>query len=566
MDLGEASICPLDPRQVWDRFRPLGWLNGETPEPVDASLFTGLSQSLPFCDMASRMQTFARWRSGLSLWVLLTLLSPWCSGVTLNEAHAPILTLFPEADQVGPVEGTPPLASLKQGDRLVGYALLTDQITPIPAYSGKPIATLVVFDVAGKIRGVRVLAHQEPILVVGVSDEDLARYTGQYADLFIADDVRVGGSPAPGRPVIDGITGATITTMVINSAVVRSLHQVIQARGLLTAAHQDALRAQSQEPLWSLHWRERTLQIAGISAGLLLLLLILLFQDWLARRPNLLNPLRTLFLVYTLVFIGGYALGQLSIVNVLTFTSAITSGFSWESFLVDPVLFLLWSFVAMTLLLWGRGVYCGWLCPFGALQELAYRFARQIRLPSIEPPSMLHERLLALKYLILLGLFGISLQSLRAAELLAEVEPFKTVFTLRFHQEWPFVAYALGLLAVGLFVRKFFCRYLCPLGAALTFPSRFRIFEWLRRRRECGQPCQLCAVECEVQAIRPTGEINDRECHYCLDCQVTYWNDHKCPPLVDKRKKRELRTKLQGIAQTTHPSRPPERPTKHPLR
>jgi polyferredoxin len=46
-------------------------------------------------------------------------------------------------------------------------------------------------------------------------------------------------------------------------------------------------------------------------------------------------------------------------------------------------------------------------------------------------------------------------------------------------------------------------------------------------------------VECEVQAIRPTGEIVINECHHCLDCQVTYYNDHKCPPLVEKRKRRE---------------------------
>jgi NosR/NirI family nitrous oxide reductase transcriptional regulator len=150
-----------------------------------------------------------------------------------------------------------------------------------------------------------------------------------------------------------------------------------------------------------------------------------------------------------------------------------------------------------------------------------------------------HQRLWAIKYLILLALFGISLQSLVYAERFAEVEPFKTAITLRFMREWGFVLYALGLLVVGLFVRKFYCRYLCPLGAALTYPARFRIFDWLRRRKECGRPCQICAEECEVQAIRPTGEINANECHYCLDCQVTYFNDRKCPPVVEKRRKRE---------------------------
>ncbi len=95
------------------------------------------------------------------------------------------------------------------------------------------------------------------------------------------------------------------------------------------------------------------------------------------------------------------------------------------------------------------------------------------------------------------------------------------------------------LILVSAINRKFYCKYLCPLGAALTIPGKFRIFDWLRRHRECGRPCQVCAVECEVQAIRKNGEINANECHYCLDCQVTYWNDRKCPPEVERRKRRE---------------------------
>ena len=65
--------------------------------------------------------------------------------------------------------------------------------------------------------------------------------------------------------------------------------------------------------------------------------------------------------------------------------------------------------------------------------------------------------------------------------MLAEVEPFKTAIILKFVRDWPFVIYALALLAAGLFVERFFCRYLCPLGAALAIPGRMRMFEWLKR-------------------------------------------------------------------------------------
>ena len=156
-------------------------------------------------------------------------------------------------------------------------------------------------------------------------------------------------------------------------------------------------------------------------------------------------------------------------------------------------------------------------------------------------PALVHERLLAIKYVILLALFGLFLQSMPDAVRFAEVEPFKTAITLRFQREWPFVAYALALILVSTFNSKFLYKYLCPLGAALTIPSHFRIFDWLRRHKECGGPCQICAVECPSQAIRPTGEINANECHHCLDCQVTYWNAYKCPPVVERRKRFERR-------------------------
>src|SRR5262249_30208471 len=139
---------------------------------------------------------------------------------------------------------------------------------------------------------------------------------------------------------------------------------------------------------------------------------------------------------------------------------------------------------------------------------------------------------------------AISLHEIATAERFAEVEPFKTAVLLRFQREWPLVLYAAGLLGASLFVERFFCRYLCPLGAALAIPGRMRLFEWLKRRKQCGLECQLCAKRCTVQAIHPLGHINPNECIYCMQCQVIYWDDTTCPPLVMKKtgrgKKRPL--------------------------
>ncbi len=469
-------------------------------------------------------------------------------------------TLFPGADAVGALSGTPPAAPVSAGGRLLGYALLTDQVTPIPAYSGKPVSVLVGVDTAGVIRGAEILHHEEPILVVGVTDAALARFTGQYAGHAYTREFSFAADPPPDTVRLDGISGATITMMVLNASILRAVKAVADPRGLPLAPGAEAqvaaltaamaapaapaaaalsTAAPDGDPIWKQLWHERTGRLWVLGVGLVVLTAVLFLQDWLTRHRRFISRFRTVFLVWTLVFIGGYGLAQLSVVNVLTFVHAVVRDFRWETFLIEPLIFVLWSYVAVSVLLWGRGVFCGWLCPFGALQELTNKAAQRLGVRQLPLPALVHERLVAVKYVILLALFGLSLQSLSEAVRYAEVEPFKTVFTLRFDRPWPFVAYAGALIAISAVNGKLFCKYLCPLGAALSIPTHFRIFDWLRRRKECGRPCQTCATECPSQAIRPTGEIDASECHHCLDCQVTFWDAHKCPPLVERRRKAE---------------------------
>lgn len=301
-----------------------------------------------------------------------------------------------------------------------------------------------------------------------------------------------------------------------------------------------------EEPLWMKIWRDNVVKIGVTIAALGGLTLIFFFQNFLVRRPTVYTWVRRSYLVFILVWLGWYANAQLSVVNVLTFANSLLTGFSWEYFLSAPLIFVLWASIAAGLLFWGRGPFCGWLCPFGALQELLNNVAQALKVPQYRVPWGLHERLWPIKYIIFLGLFGMSLYSTAFAEQLAEVEPFKTSIVLKFAREWPFVVYALTLLAAGLFVERFFCRYICPLGAALAIPGRVRMFEWLRRWPECGSPCQRCANECPVQAIHPEGHINVNECIYCMHCQELYFDDHRCPHMIQVRLKREKRQALSS--------------------
>ena len=462
--------------------------------------------------------------------------------------------VFPTAQKIIPLNDKTPAYSVRSERGQLGYAFTTGELAPISAYSGKPINTLVGLGEDGLIKGISILHHEEPILVIGISDSDLSAFVDQFIGKKTTDRIRVGARGREGYVGIDGITGATITTMVLTSSVNKAVHRVAGAYGIpaskapvmpgmASAAPSDA---GWDEPAWKLLWEDRVFELVIVSLALVLLMAVLFFQDWLVKHAVLFHRLRVAYLLFTVFFIGFYCSAQLSVINLLAFFHSLSGTFSWDTLLIEPVVFLLWAFVAVSILLWGRGVYCGWLCPFGAAQDLISKLATRVGIEGYRLPQMVHERLWAIKYFILIALVGLSLDSMVSAARLAEVEPFKTTFILRFAREPAFVIYAVTLLAVSAFNSKFYCKYLCPLGAGLSFVTRFRIFDWLRRRSECANPCQSCGHQCQIAAIRPSGEIIDNECHYCLECQVTYWDEHRCPPLVEKRKKRERRESKAG--------------------
>jgi NosR/NirI family nitrite reductase transcriptional regulator len=285
------------------------------------------------------------------------------------------------------------------------------------------------------------------------------------------------------------------------------------------------------EPLWMQVWRTKLTAAVAVAAMLVVLTGILFAQEWITRRPKLWLRLRLGFLVTTFLVLGMGLNGQLSVVQVVAFLNALLSGFRWETFLVEPVIFLLWGFTALGLLFWGRGVYCGWLCPFGALQELVNVAAQRLGVRQIAVPQALHERLWAIKYTLFVAIVALSFYSMHDALILAEAEPFKTAISMRFLRAWPFVVFVLIILTASLFIERFYCRYLCPLGAGLAIPAKLKIFDWLHRRPQCGRECRLCETKCTVGAIDGIGRINPNECVLCLRCQVIMNDATTCPVL-----------------------------------
>jgi polyferredoxin len=291
-----------------------------------------------------------------------------------------------------------------------------------------------------------------------------------------------------------------------------------------------------ETPAWWRIWEQRKADLMILVLGLVVLAVALIYQRWLSAKTSRLTLFRLGYLAFTLGFVGWAAQGQLTIVNITSLASALLEGRSGEFLLSDPMAIVLWGFVGISLLVWGRGTFCGWLCPFGAFQDLLSQLAKWLRIK----PQQFHRRVDALlkwfKYVVLGSIVVSVAVASPWTDTLVEVEPFKTSISMGFQRDWPYVAWAVACLALSLLVFRGYCRYICPLGAALAVMGKLRLWAWLPRRAECGTPCQTCRHGCAYQAIEPQGKIDYDECFQCLDCVDDYQDDQRCLPLIRERK------------------------------
>jgi len=306
--------------------------------------------------------------------------------------------------------------------------------------------------------------------------------------------------------------------------------------------HQVAVEQRKREnvaPLWVNVWLERSSALAIMFLAFFILSIILVLQGTIVRKPKTLGIIKGGFLVFTVIWLGWYAGAQLSIMHLLSLMRAPKLQWSLDSLLLDPLIVVVLGFTLVVTLLFGRGVFCGWLCPFGALQDVMSHLSRWFNIRRLEIPSAVNRRLWALKYFVLIGLVSLTFFNPVYLATAIEVEPFNTAIMSHFVRSWPYTAFAILILGISLFVERPFCRYLCPLGTGLAIAGRIRVLEWLKRRPECGSNCNICRDLCPVQAIQPDGQINLSECYQCLKCQTVYYDDTVCPPLVQRRERRE---------------------------
>ena len=233
-----------------------------------------------------------------------------------------------------------------------------------------------------------------------------------------------------------------------------------------------------------------------------LFLLVLTLAAFLTKR----EVLRWTVLTLTLGYLGFVDGGFLSVSHI---TSALSVG--PQVFLTDLSLLAMVIFTVTTTLIWGR-VFCGYLCPFGALQDFITRLVpRRVQRAS---QGTMHRRALTVKYGILALLVLATVVGIRFP-LYAYVEPFGTVF---FFSPSPVLwAIAVALLLASAVVPRFYCRYVCPLGAALALGSVVAPRR-IDRVEQCSH-CKVCEQHCPTAAIAGA-DVTFMECVRCSDCEV----------------------------------------------
>ena len=222
----------------------------------------------------------------------------------------------------------------------------------------------------------------------------------------------------------------------------------------------------------------------------------------------------------------GFVKSQLiSIVNVFALVE-----WNLPIFKYSLAWYLLATVTVLSTVLWGR-LYCGRMCAFGALTQLMDTIV-----PATwrrELPAQLERRAAAIKYVVL-GSAIVYFIVTRDRSIYRYIEPF---WMFSFHGTLVMWIGLGALLVATVFVRNLYCRFFCPVGAALGVLSNLTVFR-IKRWKECNT-CKTCEKACQWGAIQGPRIIKS-ECVRCDDCERLYMDEQKCPHWIIIRRRSDF--------------------------
>lgn len=168
--------------------------------------------------------------------------------------------------------------------------------------------------------------------------------------------------------------------------------------------------------------------------------------------------------------------------------------------------------------------FCGWVCPFGALQDGLSWVRRRLHLPVVPVPRAWDRGLRWGRFVVLAVIVWMSATTARLW--FSDYDPYLTAFSLRWLFEFNARTMSLQLaillvVVVGsLLVDRFWCRYLCPLGAVFAVVGHLSILR-IRRSGAACTDCARCDTPCPV-GIEPSRAkpLVSTDCVGCMECVV----------------------------------------------
>jgi len=200
---------------------------------------------------------------------------------------------------------------------------------------------------------------------------------------------------------------------------------------------------------------------------------------------------------------------------------------------------LLWALVTIILTIVLGRFFCGWICPFGALHQFVGYLGNRTKKTAQKIQLNKYRKAQCIKYFVLIFfLFMAAFPSLAVTLQTGLLDPIPLVtrsfnllllpiidkavnfvsVTSRFYEgAWLIFSIFLTAVLLNLLIPRFYCRFICPLGALFAIISRFAIWRIGKKQSECSN-CRLCDKSCEG-ACEPSGNIRISECVLCFNCR-----------------------------------------------
>lgn len=333
---------------------------------------------------------------------------------------------------------------------------------------GGPMEMAMTVSDRGAITELRVLRHNETSSFIGNLDGFLRQFIGRTRE----DSFIVGKD-------IDAISGATITSTAITTAV----------RQKMKTSAPPVPRSSPWLPF-------------SITLGLFLIAITAFL-----RRDN---ALRWAALTGGFVYFGILTHTMLSIIQV------VQAGLGHiPAFTVSPLWWALILFTFISTLLIGR-IYCGSLCPFASIQEVLFQLTPHKHPLKERVTPHVDRKTRLIKYGLLFTVTALCLILGNASA--ANIEPFVTLFT-GYGSKLALILLTL-MLIMAVFNFRFWCKYLCPVGALTSLTAVFSINK-IRPTKDCTA-CGICSNVCPTQAINTDAsgvpDVDPAECISCAKC------------------------------------------------